>query len=198
MMTQNKIQSNDIFDALFNVIKKLELAKIDYMLTGSVAGFFWGIKRFTQDIDIVVSLENITPEIIENSFSSSEYYIAQTALFDTFCGKAKMFNIIELASYTKIDLIAQTESEYSTSQFQRRKRIDFLDSKVWVISPEDLVLSKLNWQKMSASSQQRNDIITIIDLIDLDTNYINNWAKKLGTFKLWQDLSTHRPKHSKR
>ena len=28
MMTQNKIQSNDIFDALFNVIKKLELAKI--------------------------------------------------------------------------------------------------------------------------------------------------------------------------
>ncbi len=197
-MAQNEIQSNDIFNALFNVIEKLETAQIDYMLTGSVAGFFWGVKRFTQDIDIVISLENITPEIIENSFSTSEYYIAQTALLDTFYGKAKMFNIIELASYTKIDLIAQTESEYSISQFKRRKRIDFFGGKVWVISPEDLVLSKLNWQKMNNSSQQRNDIITIIDLIDLDTDYINNWAKKLGTFELWKDLSTHRPKHTTR
>lgn len=196
-MTPNNKNLSELFDTLFTVIHKLDTAEIKYMITGSVAGFIWGIQRFTQDIDIVISTDNITRDIICKIFPESEYYISETALDNIFSGKETIFNIIELENYNKIDLIALDRSEYSKVRFQNRKKVNFEKSEIWVISPEDLVLSKLNWLKSSGSEQQRNDITAIVDLIDLDTEYIGDWAKKLGTFEIWQDLSTHHKKHTR-
>ena len=196
-MAPNNKNLSELFDTLFTVIHKLDTAEIKYMITGSVAGFIWGIQRFTQDIDIVISTDNITRDIIHKIFPESEYYISETALDNIFSGKETIFNIIELENYDKIDLIALDRSEYSKVRFQNRKKVNFEKSEIWVISPEDLVLSKLNWLKSSGSEQQRNDITAIVDLIDLDTEYIGDWAKKLGTFEIWQDLSTHHKKHTR-
>jgi len=196
-MARNNEQLSALWDALFRVIDKLDSAAIEYMITGSVAGFIWGMNRFTQDIDIVISIENIIPKTILNIFPKALYYIAETSLTNTFSGKENIINIIELKNYIKFDLISLERTDFGTVKFRRKQEIHFSGNKIWVISPEDLVLSKLNWLKLGESEQQRNDIIAIVDLIDLDIKYITDWAKKLGTFKLWQDLSTRHPKPTK-
>ncbi|MCD6595082.1 hypothetical protein J7L68_05330 [bacterium] len=65
-MARNNEQLSALWDALFRVIDKLDSVAIEYMITGSVAGFIWGMNRFTQDIDIVISIENIIPKTILN------------------------------------------------------------------------------------------------------------------------------------
>jgi hypothetical protein len=52
---------------------------------------------------------------------------------------------------------------------------------VWVVAPEDLILSKLVWAKNSQSELQLRDVRRLLHAIPgLDRNYLDYWAKKLG------------------
>jgi hypothetical protein len=57
---------------------------------------------------------------------------------------------------------------------------------VFIISPEDLLLSKLQWIQEQRSAQQANDIVQLSGLEQLDWPYIRDWIKKLklNTFDL--------------
>lgn len=44
------------------------------------------------------------------------------------------------------------ESDYELETFERRRKVDVEGQSVWVISPEDLILSKLSWAKQSPSA----------------------------------------------
>ena len=59
----------DLLMVLLDVICKLENLAIPYMLTGSVAGYVWGVKRFTNDIDIMVALHDMDSAQIMAAFA---------------------------------------------------------------------------------------------------------------------------------
>jgi hypothetical protein len=72
------------------------------------------------------------------------------------------------------------------SKFQRRSQIDFLGSKIWVITLEDLILSKLMWIQRLESELQKRDIQSLLENKNADLSYIKHWCKelKLETFNL--------------
>lgn len=65
--------------------------------------------------------------------------------------------------------------------------------KVYIISPEDLILSKLILYAQGESSKQLEDIKSVITIQKkLDWKYINKWAKIHNTNGV---LTTLRKKH---
>lgn len=58
-----------------------------------------------------------------------------------------------------------------------------------VVTPEDLLLSKLHWAKTSRSELQLGDVKNLIlSESNLDWPYIREWAKKLGVVDLLDEV----------
>lgn len=64
------------------------------------------------------------------------------------------------------------------------------DFTLWVVSPEDLIISKLFWAKDSKSELQLNDVSSIIKYQAeiLDWEYIKYWVKELGLGQIWGEV----------
>jgi hypothetical protein len=97
-----------------------------------------------------------------------------------------MFNIIDFKSGAKVDFIIVKHDIYRELEFTRKNRSVIGDFEVWVVSLEDLVISKLIWANQMFSSQQVIDVENLIDNPNLDREYVKLWCKKLrlDTFRL--------------
>ncbi len=97
-----------------------------------------------------------------------------------------MFNIIEHATRFKADFILLRDNEFQQLQFSRKAKVNLLGVEAYVISNEDLILSKLIWIQQLQSGRQLEDIKAISRFPGLDWNYIRHWASKLNlhTFDL--------------
>jgi hypothetical protein len=96
-----------------------------------------------------------------------------------------MFNVIDHRSGMKIDFVIKKNSLYRRTEFERKRRDVLFGQDVWVVSIEDLVLSKLIWIQEIQSDRQMVDITNLLGN-QHDAQYIKNWIKELGlnTFKL--------------
>jgi hypothetical protein len=97
-----------------------------------------------------------------------------------------MFNVIDHDTGFKIDFILKKETEYRRIEFERRLRKIIDGHGVWIVSPEDLVLSKIIWIQQLFSDKQISDIESLLALSIIDKNYIKDWSKKMNlkTFDL--------------
>lgn len=160
------------------VCNRLESFKIPYMLTGSLAAHFYSVPRMTRDIDIVLEMFKFDIERFFCLFQA-DFYIVKNSIIEAVENEG-MFNIIHNSSVFKIDFIIRKESPYRALEFQRKRRLQLGDFQSWVVSPEDLILSKLFWAKDSLSQLQINDVKNLIFAIPhLDMEYVNHWVQKL-------------------
>lgn len=128
---------------LVDVTARLESAGIEYMLTSSVAMNYYSQPRMTRDIDIVVSLVGSDSGTIVKIFES-DYYVSAGAVADATIQQS-MFNTVHLESVVKVDFIVKKQTQYRRLEFERRQRIQVGEADFWIVSKEDLILSKLCW-----------------------------------------------------
>jgi hypothetical protein len=166
-------------DILKDVTGKLNSLSIDYMLTGSLAMMYYAQPRMTRDIDIVIELNKLQVENFIGLFKD-EYYLSQEAIEDSI-ETSFIFNLIHLKSSIKIDFVIRKLEEYRIIEFNRRKKVNFSGIHLYIVSKEDLILSKLNWAKDSNSELQIKDIKSLLNS-DFDKEYLFNWAKKLALY----------------
>ena len=97
-----------------------------------------------------------------------------------------MFNIIDHASGFKADFVVLKDSAYRKNEFERRIQIELFNMKVFIVSPEDLLISKLIWIQDFQSNLQIEDIKSLIKYKSLDIAYVHFWIEKLklNTFTL--------------
>ena len=97
-----------------------------------------------------------------------------------------MFNIIDHASGFKADFVILKDDEFRQKEFSRRIEVDYFGKNIYVVSPEDLLISKLIWIQNVQSAMQIEDIISLKKIENLDWAYITHWIKslKLNTFDL--------------
>ncbi|MBN2496984.1 MAG: hypothetical protein JXR96_20500 [Deltaproteobacteria bacterium] len=96
-----------------------------------------------------------------------------------------MFNVIHNEWIIEADFIVRKEQDYRIVEFGRRRRFEVEGVSIWVVAPEDLLLSKLHWVKDSRSELQQRDARTIAhSAADLDWPYLEKWAEKLGVSDL--------------
>ena len=170
---------------LLDVTARLESAGFEYMLTGSVAMNYYSQPRMTRDIDIVVSLAGSDADKIVKIFES-DYYVSAEAVADA-ARQQSMFNIVHLESVVKVDFIVRKETEYRRLEFERRQRIRVGQAEFWIVSKEDLILSKLCWALNFRSELQLGDVRNLLST-NPDLDYLNKWSSVLNVDQLLQDL----------
>jgi hypothetical protein len=166
-------------DLLKDVAARLQMAGIEYMLTGSMAMAIYSMPRMTRDIDLIVQVCSGDAGRIVDLFRG-DFYIDEASVRQAVT-TAGMFNIIHNESVIKVDLIVRKNEEYRIEEFSRRQPVDVEGVTVQVVAPEDLVLSKLVWTKRCGSEQQLRDVRQIIaSRREIDGEYLARWARKLG------------------
>ena len=135
--------------ALRDACARLEGEGIAYMLTGSLAMSFYARPRMTRDIDLVIALEAAQAERLIGALGAD--YHADAGAITAAIRSARPWNIIHLPSVVKIDLIPRKDTPYRRAEFERRRRVELAGVRLWIVSVEDLILSKLEWSRESGS-----------------------------------------------
>lgn len=91
---------------------------------------------------------------------------------------ARLFNLMHLGTGLKADLIVRKDLPFRRLEFERRCQVTVGNTSLWVVSREDLILSKLVWMKAADSELQRRDVQALWHA-DLDLAYLRRWAGEL-------------------
>ena len=165
---------------LEKLIGLIETAGIPYVVCGSLSSGLYGQPRATNDADIIIAP---TQEQLGKLLKSLEtdYYISNEAALEAMKNRL-MFNVIDNKLGWKADLIFRKDSPHQLSEFNRRIKAKLMGIELWVLSPEDVILSKLEWAKDSGSEMQFRDVFSVVKLQwdKLDWGYLSHWAKELG------------------
>ena len=175
--------------ALRDVCARLDGAAIAYMLTGSLAMSYYARPRMTRDIDLVVALESTKVEQLTDALGAD--YHADAGAIATALGSARPWNIVHVPSVVKIDLIPRKDTAYRRAEFERRRRVELAGVSLWIVSVEDLILSKLEWSRESRSEQQRRDVAQLLK-VALNQAYLDEWAARLGLQGLLKEVENER------
>jgi hypothetical protein len=130
-------------DVLGLVSDRLSASSVPFMLTGSFALAYYATPRMTRDLDIVVALNERDVEMLVAAFASDFYIDADAAR--TAILSETMFNLMHLESGVKVDLIVRKSAEFRQVEFARRQPVAIAGIRTWIVSREDLILSKLVW-----------------------------------------------------
>lgn len=174
-------------EAIRRIVEALDRAGIPYMLTGSFASSYHGVPRASQDIDLVIAPGEEELRLLVGSLPKSEYY-ADLGMALEAARRESQCNILDLVTGWKADLIFRKSRPFSLAEFDRRTEADFQGLRVFVASPEDVVLSKLEWAKKSESQRQIEDAAGLLRARDaeLDREYIARWVRELGLEAEWR------------
>ena len=167
-------------DFLKNIISALDQAHIPYMLSGSISSSFHGHPRATNDADLILDPTEKQLLTFINSLGPDYYLIKDTAL--QALKDRSMFNIIGIQSGWKADLIIRKKRPFSKIEFDRRINAKIMGIDLWTLTPEDAILSKLEWSQAAQSQRQFQDAlgIAIVQAQNLDLDYLRQWARQLN------------------
>ncbi|MFC1521132.1 hypothetical protein ACFL6Y_01855 [Elusimicrobiota bacterium] len=177
-------------ELLTHVIQALDQAGIEYMITGSIVSSLQGEPRSTHDIDMVIAINRTQVMRLTEAFSSPDYYLDKNSIFDAI-DKQDMFNMINISTGDKVDFWMLTGEGFDQSRFSRRCTEQFMGIKMSVSSPEDTILAKLRWARLSGGSEKQfTDALRVYEVQceKLDMTYLERWAKTLEVEDLWQRL----------
>ncbi len=171
------LSSNPQYIVIRDVCERLDRAGLQYMLTGSMALCYFAEPRFTRDIDIVIDLEPGDSKAFVRLFSP-DYYLDEDAVRNAIQNRG-MFNALHVKEAFKIDFIVRKKTIFHHTHFTRRKQVSFNGISTWIISKEDLILSKLVWAKESHSETQLRDIKNLLTT-GYDQAYVAKWVGTLA------------------
>lgn len=171
-------------DVFRRITTALDQAGIGYMLTGSFASAHYGAPRSTQDIDLVIEATPAQLRAFVEGLSGNEYYADLDSALEAHKRKS-MFNVIDLVTGWKIDLIIRKSRVFSQEEFRRRRLVNLHDVPLFVVSAEDIVIAKLEWAKLAQSRRQIEDAAAILRVRwdALDHSYLEKWIAELDLKK---------------
>lgn len=160
------------------------------MVSGAVASSLQGEPRTTHDIDLVVDMDMASASEIVKAFPPPTFYLDEASIQEA-TEKRGMFNLIDLSTGDKVDFWMLTDSPFDRSRFARRYAQEVMGMRITVSSPEDTILVKLWWAKLSGGSQKQfTDALGVYEVQaqKLDMEYLRHWAGELGVAPMLQKL----------
>ncbi|HET6594043.1 MAG TPA: DUF6036 family nucleotidyltransferase [Anaerolineales bacterium] len=166
------------------VTQTLERLGIPYAVGGSLASSLHGVMRSTLDVDIVADMQSEHIQSLVEALSN-EFYADDEMMRDAI-ERQSSFNLIHYETAFKVDIFIRKSRAFDQMQLDRR-RLSIIasdpDESVYVTSPEDTVLAKLEWYRMGGevSDRQWRDIIGVLKTRagELDLEYLRQWASEL-------------------
>jgi hypothetical protein len=176
--------SDEIWSEVRKAVALLTRMKIPYVLGGSLAGSTQGAPRTTNDADLMIAPFPGREAEFARGFGP-EYYVSVPSMIEANRMRSS-FNVINTNVGFKLDFFVQKQRPFDASALARREAKYVPDGAAEptdVLSPEDLVLTKLEWYRLGSevSERQWKDVIEILEANwpRLDRDYLSRWAKEL-------------------
>lgn len=172
---------------LQSIARALEAAGIPFMLTGSFASAYHGAGRATLDVDLVIDPTPAQLRTLIEALPAAAWYASLDAALEA-REQESQFNLIELETGWKVDLIIRKSRPFSRVEFDRRAVIEFEGVRLAVATAEDVILTKLEWASLGGSARQLEDVVALLRTrsADLDRPYLERWVAQLGVASQWE------------
>jgi hypothetical protein len=172
---------NEVLIALRPLIATFERLGVAYRVGGSLASSVHGIGRATMDANLIA---NLKPQDVSEFVESLQgtCYADQELILEAL-NADQSFNLIHLESFIKVDIFPLVSRAYDQTSFDRVICVDETN----FITPEDSVLRKLEWYRLSdGSERQWRDVIGVlrVQADRLDLAYLRRWATELQELDL--------------
>ena len=180
---------NEPVEVTLKVTDVLEKLGIPYLIGGSLASTLYGMVRTTQDSDVIAEmrLEHRQPFV---AALQDEFYVDDEMIAESI-QRNSSFNIIHRETMFKVDVFIPRPRPFLQSQLARAQKQTFsLDMEIsaYFASPEDTILSKLEWYRMGGevSDRQWRDVLGVLKTRagELDLAYLKKWAIDLKVIDL--------------
>jgi len=171
---------------LRRIVGLLEEASIPHMVVGSLASSFHGEPRQTRDIDIVI---DPAPEALRRFVEllpPQDFYADADAAAEAL-DRRTSFNLVEIHTGWKVDLIVRRDRPFSREELGRRIRVQLLDTETDIATAEDTIIAKLEWATEGQSERQLRDVAAILESQGeaLDQDYVGRWVRALQLDDAW-------------
>ena len=174
---------------LERLVQILDGAGVPFMIAGSFASAAHGLPRTTQDLDVVIDPPSRAAlDALVRAMAPADYYVDADTARDAL-RRRSIFNVVDQASGWKVDFIIRKDRPFSRDEFARRMKVSLLGVPVFVASPEDTIVAKLEWsQRSGGSERQRRDVAGIIATVgdELDRAYVERWVRDLDLADEWK------------
>jgi hypothetical protein len=178
------------------IVDALDAAEVEYMIGGGLAVWAWGEIRTTQDLDVVIYIPDAQIERFSQELFKREMAVPPDIMRDLIADPRGdlPINAIHGFSGFKADLFPIRErDDFRRLALQRRQKVDLGDEIgiVYVHSPEDLILYKLQYYAISRQTKHVRDIQSMLKRVEsLDRAYIDQWAARLNVLPIWHDMQS--------
>ena len=177
------------------VIEALEASGVDYLIGGAVAAWAWGEPRATLDLDVVADIPLEAADRLSAELEARRMLVPPDVIRETIReDRADLaINAIHMEAGYKAEIFPlRPGDELRRSALARRRSVNLGPDlgRVYLHSPEDLILYKLSFYALGAQTKHLRDITAIVlslgDELELAT--IDEWAGRLGLNTLWDEL----------
>jgi predicted nucleotidyltransferase len=179
--------TDELTDTLREIVARLEAEGIPYMLVGSVAALAYGRDRATKDFDVVLEAGASALRTLVRSLPEERFYASEDAAIEALRFESQ-FNVIDMVTGWKVDLIPRKRRAFSETEFARRTRVEVMGVPTYVASVEDVIVAKLEWAKAGGSERQLEDVCELVKLrgAQLDREYVEQWVQRLDLREMWE------------
>lgn len=157
---------------------------IEYAVGGSVASSFFGEPRSTLDIDIALrGTQEELAKMVERV--AVDFYVPTQAAKHAIATQ-DAFNLLHHESGMKVDIFVLGDGLLDRRQVERRILVSLPTGDLWLTSPEESVLRKLWWFRLTGESSERQwrDVVGVLRLADIDKAELSSVAAELDLGEL--------------
>lgn len=166
------------------VAAMLDELGIEWVLGGSLASSIFGEPRSTVDVDVAIRIDSASADALVQR-AKIDFYVPEESARDAVRAHGA-FNLLDTEHGLKVDLFVLGDGLLDRNQMERRVRVSVAgtDDQIWVTAPEDQVLRKLDWYRLTdmKSDRQWRDVVGLLavqgDAIDLE--YLGTTAHQTG------------------
>ena len=183
------MQEHD-FIAMF--AEPLERARIDYMVTGSVAAMFYGQPRMTHDIDMVVNIGASQIEMIRLAYPETTFYCPPIETIQQEISRETRghFNIISLETSAKADIYPVGNDPLHRWAMKRVQTVELEGQAVRIAPPEYVILRKLEYFREGHSEKHLRDIQEMLGMSanQIDKTWLDTHISQRGLCEIWTHM----------
>lgn len=167
-------------ETLRRVVSFLEERGVDYMIIGGYALPYYGRVRVTLDIDVAVAIpsEEDFQAFCENA-KEGGYSVYLGSYGNPVCLFHDRITDYEVEVWSRPDGV-----EWDRETLERRREVTIAGMSVWIISPEDFIVSKLARPDRGVVDEQDVKSVLERDDVRLDWQYLEGRAQRAGVLVL--------------